>query len=1095
MPSVFIGRCVTRRVRFVISACAVLVCLGRVSHVHAAAVQAWYGKLTIPTYSLGPADPNPSFPLINSNGIYPYTMLDDLTDVRLPKTYQALYLENQYLKVIILPQLGGHVYSVYDKIDHREVLYRNNVVKYGLVGPRGAWIAGGMEFSFPYAHTRTTVSPVESTLRHNPDGSASVIVGSIDWVSNMYSEIALTLRPDTARLQEDVTLFNATPQANLYLFWTNTAVKATNDLQYVYPMRETIDDDPFAVVRAWPVSNGVDNSWYKNVPEAMAVFGRAVHRDFFGVYYHGSDYGIVHVADFRQDPGKKIWTWGTARSGRIWDKLLSDDDGPYNEIQSGRFPTQGFREFMEPRRVEKWTEYWYPIGGLKDGFVDATSQMAINVSYSAENGPKPNATVLVSPAVEAIGATLMIKQGNKVLKVVHAVHLLPLHSEAYTVPVQDVEAAKRNLEVEVTSATGQSMLHWSASEPLDGNPDFVPHAGTALRSEIPDSAQTPTQALYLRGVFLQKMGNMQGALKVYEEVLQRDPDYIPALLREAWYHYQAGDLAQAEDLIARAVSRDETNPEAQYASGVVHRAAGRLSLAMNGFWTSIHYGGSTTPALIELGEIEIRQGNYPKAVELLKQAVGSNPDDAFALADLSVAERLSRKFKDALAAAEKAVAVMPLLPYALAEQFEDQQSLAAKAPVKQDAKSDWKEIIGSDPQNYLAIAAWYHSLGAWQSADLILKAAETDPSTSSVSPLVNYYLASDARQEGNPQAAERYAGYAAASGTVAVFPNRLEDSSILQEALQSNPTDPQAKYELGNFLFAHERYEEAASLWSKAISEGFNNSVILRNRAVFEWHVTHELSKAAEDYGRAISLDPTEYRLYSDLDEIYEEEDDMNARNELFQKAPTRVLDHDSVRARHVIFLMEKKQYKDALAELANHNFKPWEGGVSIHNLYVVANMQSGQQELANHQPAQAEESFRDAMRYPENLGTGEPSMPATSEQLYWLGNALEAGNKHEQAKEAWVNAANQGKGSVGSCQIFPALSFQKLGEQNAAREMLQQCIRNAEQPSASAGALFNGGMAEQYSENVARAREDFRRALVVDPLYWRARVALAATE
>lgn len=1095
MPSLVNGRYVTRSIRFAISSCIVLACLGWAPHVQAAAVQVWYGKLTIPTYSLGPADPNPSFPLINSNGIYPYTMLDDLTDVRLQKTYQALYLENQYLRIIILPQLGGHVYSMYDKTNHREVLYRNHVIKYGLVGPRGAWIAGGMEFSFPYAHTMTTVSPVESTIRHNSDGSASVIIGSIDWVSNMYSEIALTLRPDTARLQEDVTLFNATPQPHLYLFWTNAAVKATKDLQYVYPMREIIDDDPFAIVRAWPVSNGVDKSWYKNNADAMAIFGRAVHRDFFGVYYHESDYGVIHTADFRQDPGKKIWTWGTARSGRIWDKLLSDDDEPYNEIQSGRFPTQGFREFMEPRRIEKWTEYWYPIDGLKGGYVDATSQMAINVSYSAENDPKSHVTVRVSPAVEVIGATLLIRQGDKVLKAVHTVHLLPLHSEAYTVHVQDAGAAKRNLEVEITSATKQPMLHWSASEPLDGNTDFVPHAGTRMQSEIPDSARTPTQALYLRGVFLQKVGNMQGALKVYNEVLRRDPEYIPALLREAWYHYRAGDLVQAEHLIARATNRDGTNPEAQYVSGVVYRAEGRFDLAKDGFWTSIHYGGSISPSLVELGEIEIRQRNYPKATELLEREVSSNPDDALALADLSVAERMSGNLKDASAAAERAAAVMPLLPFALAERFEDQQSLGSRAPLKRDSGNDWKEIMGSDPQNYLAVAAWYHSLGAWRSADLILKVSETDRSTSSIPPMVNYYLASDARQEGNPHAADRYARYAAASGTVAAFPNRLEDSSVLQEALQANPTDSQAKYELGNFLFAHGRYADAASLWSTAITQGFENSVILRNMGVFEWRVTHELSKAAKDYNRAISRDPTEYRLYSDLDEIYEEENNVSARNELFENAPERVLDHDSVRARHIIFLIEQKQYKNALAELADHSFKPWEGGVSIHNLYVVANMQSGRRELANHHFAQAEKYFRDAMRYPENLGTGEPSMPATSEQFYWLGNSLEAENKHYQAKESWVSAANQGNGSPASCQVFPALSFQKLGDQNKAREMLQQCIRNAEQPNASASALFNGGIAEQCSNNYARARQYFHRALVVDPLYWRARIALTTRE
>ena len=1091
MPSAFIVKRFVTRSRVIAAVCILLFTLDGVTRIRADAVRAWHGTITIPTYMPGPADPTPSFPLINSNDIYPYAMLDDLSDKRLPKTYDALFLENRYLKVTILPGLGGHVYSLYDEVHHREVLYRNHVIKYGLVGPRGAWIAGGMEFSFPYAHTMNTVSPVESTIRQNPDGSATVIVGAIDWVSNMYSEIALTLHPGTARLQEDVTLFNDTPLENLYLFWTNAAVKATSDLQYVYPMREIIDDDPFAIVRSWPVSDGIDKSWYKNDPEAMAIFGRAVHRDFFGVYYHDADSGVVHVADFRQDPGKKIWTWGTARSGRIWDNLLSDDDGPYNEIQSGRYATQGFREFMAPHRIEKWTEYWYPVAGLKGGFVEATRDMAVNVTYSTSNDSKATATVTISPVTETDGATLAIKHGDTVLRVLHNIHLAPLKTETYLVPLDDLAGAKRSLTVDVTSAMGQPMLHWSASEPIDGNTEFVAHAGTSMETEIPDSAQTPTQALYLRGMFLEKSGNLPGALKDYNEVLERDPDYIPALLREGWYHFQAGDLNQAEHLINRAVTRDGTNADAQYALGVVYRAEGRLNVAMDALWASVHYGGSTTPALVELGEIEIRLGDDPKAAELLKQALRSNPDDAFALADLSVAERLSGNLKDALADVEKAAALMPLLPYALAEQFEDHASLKRDQAI--NSGSDWKEIIGSDAENYLAIAAWYHSLGAWKSADIVLKAAATDPSATSILPMVNYYLASDARHEGTVEAATKYAGLSASSKTTAVFPNRLEDYAVLEEALQSDPADPQAKYELGNFLFAHERYEEAANLWSEAITEGFEDSVVFRNMGEFEWHVAHDLSKASDDYRRAIALQPNQYRLYADLDQILEEADDTSARGDLFEKAPEQVLDHDSVRAQRVILLMEKKQYRDALKELRDHHFKPWEGGVSFHNLFVTANIESGRQELVDGQPTQAEKFFRDAMLYPENLGTGEPVNPGTSQQLYWLGNALEAENKHDQAKEAWMDAANQGKNAGGSCQIFPALALKKLGEQKEADVMLQQCVRSAGGPSASAGTLFNAGMAEQYLGDVARAREDFKRALVADPLYWRARIAINA--
>ena len=1055
-------------------------------HAEGAAVHAWQGPISIPTYGLGPADPNPSFPLVNSRDVYPYAMLDDLTHVKATKMYQALYLENEYLKIIVLPQLGGHVYSIYDKTNHREVLYRNHVIKYGLVGPRGAWISGGMEFSFPYAHTTDTVSPVEFSLRHNSDGSASAIVGALDWVSNMYWEIAITLRPDTARLEEDVTLFNATPQKHLYLFWTNAAVKATDDLQYVYPMRETIEDDPFAIVQKWPVWDGVDQSWYKNVAPAMAIFGRAVQRNFFGVYYHASDYGVVHVADYHQDPGKKIWTWGTARSGRIWDKLLSDDDGPYNEIQSGRFFTQGYREFMQPRRVEKWTEYWYPVSGLKNGFVEATSQMAMNVSYSAGNGAGGNVVVSLSPVADVTGASLLIKEGGKVVGEQRAIDLTSMHTFRYTVSVKDVSAAKKDLEVELTSANGKSILHWSAAEPPDGNPDFVARAGTRIMTEIPDSPQTPTQALYMRGVLLQKMGELQRAVKVYDEVLHRDPGYVPALLKEAWLNYEAGDFAGAERLLGRAKGRDETDAAVQYALGVVYRAEGQLTLAEDGFWTSIHYGGSPAPALVELGEIEIRMGHYLEAEKLLTRAVGYNPDDAFALADVSVAERLAGKVQDAAEASAKALKIMPLLPYSLAEQFEDRQIAGGT-----DA-AGLRAVMNSDPENYLAVAAWYHSLGAWKSADAVLQAEATNLPAASISPMVSYYLASDARHEGDTSRAEKYAREAAESRSAEVFPNRVEDYSILVDALKADPGDAQAKYEVGNFLFAHDRYDEAAKLWREAVSAGFNNPVLLRNLGVYDWHLKHDLRKAAEDYAGAIQLSPHEYRLYPDLDEIYEEEDNVSAREELFRNAPSDVLAQDTVQARRVVLLMEQQQYNDALTALASRTFTPWEGGMAVHSMYVVANLESGKQELAGNHPVEAEKYFRAAMLYPENLGTGEPSKPETVEQLYWLGNAMGAAGQDSNAKAAWKKVADEAENREGRCDLFPALADEKLGNQNAAQELLQRCARAAEQPGATATSVFYAGIAEQHSGNAERAREDLRRVLSIDPLYWQARIALS---
>jgi tetratricopeptide (TPR) repeat protein len=1063
-----------------------LLCFLAPSALRAQAVQAWRRPVTIPTYRLGRPDPDPAFSLNSSINIYPYTMLDDLTNTRAPETYRAIYLENQYLKVTILPQLGGHVYSVYDKIDHREVLYCNHVIKYGLVGPRGAWISGGMEFSFPYAHTMDTVSPVESVLRHNPDGSATATVGAVDWVSGMHWEIALTLRPKTARLQEVVTLFNSTPQEHLYLFWTNTAVKATDDLQYIYPMRETLGDDPFAIVQRWPVWNGIDQSWYRNVAPAMAIFGRDVHRNFFGVYYHQSDYGVVHVADYRQDPGKKIWSWGTAPSGKIWDKILSDEDGPYNEIQSGRFYTQGYREFMEPHRVEQWTEYWYPVRGLRNGFVEATSAMALNIVYPHDASPDGKALVEISPVQDIPGTSLIVTEGRHILGRWRGIYLAPLHPAAWSVTLPNVQQAKKDLCIEVRNASGDTLLHWSAAEPLDGNRIFTPRAGTRLRTEIPDSPQTPVQALFLRGEFLQKAGEFRRAMKEYDKVLERDPSYTPALLEEAWYHYRAANFEEAQRLIERGLHRKDNDPLLEYAAGVIDRAQQQLGPAKDAFWTSIHYGGRPVSCFVELGEIAIEETKYSQAVQLLKRALDHNPQDALALADLALAERLGGDVKDAARDSALAVRIMPLLPYALAEEAQDQQDASSE-----QQGASWSTVIDSDPLNYLAIAAWYHSLGVWQSSDAVLKVAEVSLPAARKSPMISFYLASDAWHEGKPAQAEVYAEKAASSSATDNFPDQLTDVSVLREVLQHDPGNSQAGYALGNFLFAHGRYDEAATLWQNSMNGGFRNSVILRNLGLYQWRVKHDPAKAASYYSEAIRLSPLQYRLYTDLDEIYEQEGNTAARLGLFRNAPPAVLNRDTVRARRAVLLIEQSEYDRALTSLADHVFKPWEGGVAVHQIFVSANMEKGKRALSQNRPQEAAEAFRTAMQYPENLGTGEPSHPDLAEQYYWLGIALEAQGSHFQAESSWKQAAATANDKDSGCTVYAGLADSKLGQRQASMELLEKAEQAANLPGSTAADYLCAGVAEQMTDHPRLARSDFQQAIGTDPLFWQARLNL----
>jgi tetratricopeptide (TPR) repeat protein len=1047
-----------------------------------AEVKAWEGKIDLPTYVLGEEDPYPPFPLINHHRIYPYTMLDDLTDCREMKSYRAIYLENEFLKGIVLPEMGGRLYSLYDKVNKREVFYRNHVVKYGLVALRGAWISGGIEWNFPNGHTVVTVSPVASTVKRNADGSATVVVGDMDRVTGMHWEVALTLRSGEARLRQDVTLFNSTPLTNLYWFWANAAVPATDDMQFIYPMREVCPHIR-GVVWSYPIHDGTDWSWYKNTRESASLFGRQVHRNYFGAYYHNSNYGVVHVADFRQVPGKKTWTWGVAGDGLIWTNLLTDSDGAYNEIQAGRYETQLNYEFLPPRQVEQFTEYWYPVRGLGDGWVEATEQLALNVRFlPASQGKKPRVEVAVSPTVAIAASRIRLLLGARTLREFPLAAISPLKATTVSAEVDDLEQAGKELIVEV-NAGGRQLARWSAAEPIDGNPDFVPAAGKT--APAPKSrTQMTVEEVFLAGVEQEKDGQEDAAAETYGQVLERDPGYVPALLKRAWRSYRAANFAEAEGFIARALARNSSDPAIHYAAGVVYRAAQRWGLAQDALWAAIRYGGPPAPVYTQLGEIAIHQKQYEAATKLLRQSLSFSPEDALVMADLAVALRLAGKRGEAAKVAGEALEKMPLLPFARAE-------YARLAPEATPGGGPWRKALGADVQNYLEVAAWYRRLDDGVSLRSVLQGALRDLPAASLSPLIDYYLASDARREGNSAAAQKYAEQAAAGRPDKVFPHRLEDALVLDEATRENPTDAYAHYYLGNFLFARGRYEDASWMWFQALGLGLDDPVLYRNLGVYAWHVKKDLKGAAGFYERAVELAPEQYRLYVDLSDLYAQLGGTEQREKLFARAPQSVLDRDTVRIRRALLLTQQKQYGQALVLLKDHHFKPWEGGQVVRQVFVACNLEEGRANLAAGRTREAEESFRRAAEYPENLGVGKPNEPHDEEALYWLGEALEGAGKDSEARGAWEEAVKGGGHIPAASQSFQAAALLKLGRSEEGEELAASLLDNASKESADATALFAAGLAEALRGRAASAQEYYRRALERDPSLWQARIEI----
>ena len=343
-------------------------------------VKVWEEKVVIPTYEVGEADKNPMFlekrVYQGSTGkIYPYPSIQEISRSKTDKVWNAVYLENKYLKIMILPELGGRIQRAYDKTNDYDFVYYNRVIKPALVGLTGPWISGGIEFNWPQHHRPTTYSAVDHDIRQNPDGSCSVITGDVDQMYGTKEITTFTLYPDKAYIEIRGQLYNGTPLPQTFLWWANPAVSVNDYTQSIFPpdVHSVYDHGKRAVSR-FPIatgeyykhdySEGVDISRYKNIPVPTSYMAERSEYNFVGGYDYQKKAGLLHVADHHVSPGKKQWTWGCGDFGKAWDRNLTDEDGPYIELMTGMYcDNQPDFTWLKPYEEKVFKQYFMPYKG------------------------------------------------------------------------------------------------------------------------------------------------------------------------------------------------------------------------------------------------------------------------------------------------------------------------------------------------------------------------------------------------------------------------------------------------------------------------------------------------------------------------------------------------------------------------------------------------------------------------------------------------------------------------------------------------------------------------------------------------------------
>ena len=966
-------------------------------------VKAWEGTITIPTYGWE-EDVNPKLwalegkvkfsTTVKGSIVYPYTMQDHLSRTKKDRTYKALFLENEYLKVTCLPELGGRLHSVFDKTEGEEMFHLNNVIKPSMIAMRGAFISGGVEWNAgPQVHTVTILSPVDALVGENADGSAYLEINNLEKSQRTQWTVRVTLHPGKAYLDEQIRIFNPIDSISPYYFWNCTAFPNRPSTRFIYPM--TLGTDHYGVkFFSWPIHEGRDMTWLKNYKTSASVFSVDCAFDFFGAYEVDADRGIVQIADHHELSGKKAWTWGTWDFGIVSQQNLTDDDGPYIEVQSGPLPTQSDYGMLLPRQEISWREYWYPVHGLGDGFEFATKDIAVQTA-------RENDTLRLSIIATSTfpGATCLItRDGRRLMR--KTIDLGPENPKTVTL------SAAGQSPVEVTIRTGKRQVIASFVTPLP-----IPETPEPKPSDLmnkPDGELT-LEEKFLKGRKFDLATNRRRAREYYEKALAEDEHYSPALRALAVLDIEAGLCEKAADRLRNAVKRDDTDGLSWYFLGVSQLRLGNDADALRCAYRAMRCLGTYSLGCDLAGRAHIRLGKYSDAVEVLKKAVQFNPNDYKAQDHLLLALYAAGRKKAAYKQAEERIAENPtaLVPRMLI-------ALQNKSRMNRFVR-ETRAFVGEDEFEMLEAGLIFADLAMAKEAEGLLRAAcvEAVPEEQQ-GPLPLYYLAYLASLQKDRAGAEGYLDRAARMHRDCVFPSRPEEVAIFEYAVRMNPDDAHAHLHLGN-LYSHlDRQDKAVRHWSKAVELDSSLSVAFRNLGLHAWSAEEDLPKAERYYRKAIDARPKDQTLYRDLADILLAAKRRPDAIKVLESTPFEKIRRADIIIMLAQMYLDEHQYTDTIDLLeSTPYFVNWEGQTITWNLFHKAHVERGRQRFEDENFTGALRDFEASLTYPENIGVGRSNRPQEASAQYWRGKTLQALGRKEEARSAWKEGAagHRGRG------------------------------------------------------------------------------------
>ncbi|SFS45458.1 DUF5107 domain-containing protein [Paenibacillus sp. BC26] len=1026
----------------------------------------WEEIVDIPTYAVGKPDKNPMFlekrVYQGSSGkVYPHPVIDKIEDEKKPHPYRVVILENDYLRIEIMPELGGRIYRAVDRTNNYDFVYYNQVIKPALVGLAGPWISGGIEFNWPQHHRPNTYGPVEYRLEENEDGSATVWVSEIDRMYGTKVTAGFTLYPDKAYLEIAAQLYNRTPEPQTFLWWANPAVAVNDHTQSVFPPdvnavydhgKRDVSKFPIATGTYYKMdySEGVDISRYKNIPVPTSYMAYKSDYNFVGGYDHALKAGLLHVANHHISPGKKQWTWGNGEFGQAWDRNLTDEDGPYIELMTGVYTdNQPDFTWLQPYEEKSFKQYFMPykdIGVVKN----ATTEAAVNLEVD-ENLAAAALYVYATSLVE--GATVELS-GNGQAYYCEKVTLTPL--QGFQAEVRLASGVKAHeLTLSVKDGSGVPLVSYTPKKPQI---EEMPEAAKPLPE--PQELMTNEQ-LYLAGLHLEQYRHATFEPEAYYlEGLKRDPGDIRINVAYGTQLLRKGLLEESERHFRAAVkSLTWRNPnpydgEAYYQLGVSLKLQGRQEEAFAAFYKSVWSAAWQDSGYFSLAQIATERGRLSEALELVERSLVRNSRNYKARNLKTALLRKLGRPEEAITFGSETLR-LDIADFGAYNELRLALEMAGDIEKAEAVYEEFLFLLRADAHNHLSLAADYADAGLYAEAIEVLNMI-ADSSSDNTYPMIHYTLGYLYGRVGQPELSLKHLQAGGTASPDYCFPNTLFDLTVLTFAASNGQRDAKAHYYLGNLYYDKKVADKAVAHWETSLSMDSSFPTVSRNLALAYYNKLGDKDKARQALERAFACNPDDARVFYELDQLYKKigisPEDRLARLSAHVHLVQR---RDDLYLEYVTLHNRLGRHQSAVELLAARQFHPWEGGEGkATGQYVLSHVELAKACLSAENYDEAIVWLNKALFYPENLGEGKLTGAQENNVYYYLGCAYAASGQTEEAQTAF-HAASVGLEEPASAMFYndqppdmiyyQGLAWLKLGNGKEAKRRFYKLIDYAE--------------------------------------------------